>query len=81
MIPSSRYGQDQGMFSQVFVDGSTGKGAIARELESAVELLERTDGARFRADLAMLAVPGHCARIFGTREDFLIPSACLNATV
>lgn len=65
----------------IFVDGWTGKGAIARELASAVELFERTDGARFHADLAVLADPGHCAQIFGTREDFLIPSACLNSTV
>jgi pyrimidine operon attenuation protein/uracil phosphoribosyltransferase len=65
----------------IFVDGWTGKGAIARELASAVDLFERTDGARFRADLAVLADPGHCAQIFGTREDFLIPSACLNSTV
>lgn len=65
----------------MFVDGWTGKGAISRELESAVGLYERTDGARFRADLAVLADPGHCVRIFGTREDFLIPSACLNSTV
>ncbi|MFC9351531.1 phosphoribosyltransferase domain-containing protein [Arthrobacter sp. NPDC057013] len=65
----------------IFVDGWTGKGAIARELASAVELFERTDGARFHADLAVLADPGHCVQIFGTREDFLIPSACLNSTV
>jgi hypothetical protein len=74
---ASRYRPEQVMF----VDGWTGKGAIARELASAVELFEKTDGARFSADLAVLADPGHCARIFGTREDFLIPSACLNSTV
>jgi pyrimidine operon attenuation protein/uracil phosphoribosyltransferase len=65
----------------IFVDGWTGKGAIARELASAVELFEKTDGARFHANLAVLADPGHCVEIFGTREDFLIPSACLNSTV
>jgi pyrimidine operon attenuation protein/uracil phosphoribosyltransferase len=65
----------------MFVDGWTGKGAIARELESAVELFERTDGGQFSPDLAVLADPGNCATIFGTREDFLIPSACLNSTV
>jgi hypothetical protein len=65
----------------MFVDGWTGKGRIARELAAAVESFERTDGARFHADLAVLADPGHCARIFGTRDDFLIPSACLNSTV
>ena len=29
----------------------------------------------------MLADPGHCARTYGTRDDFLIASACLNSTV
>ena len=29
----------------------------------------------------MLADPGGCVRTYGTREDFLIPSACLNSTV
>ncbi len=65
----------------MFVDGWTGKGAIARELEAAVELFRRTDGAAFRPDLAVLADPGHCVRIFGTRDDYLVPSACLNSTV
>ena len=29
----------------------------------------------------MLADPGACVELFGTREDYLIPSACLNSTV
>lgn len=65
----------------MFVDGWTGKGAITRELAAAVELFRKTDGAAFRPDLAVLADPGHCVRIFGTREDYLVPSACLNSTV
>ena len=65
----------------MFVDGWTGKGAIARELATAVELFRQTDGPAFRPDLAVLADPGHCVRIFGTREDYLVPSACLNSTV
>ena len=65
----------------MFVDGWTGKGAIARELAAAVELFRTTDGAEFHADLAVLADPGHCVRIFGTRDDYLVPSACLNSTV
>ncbi len=65
----------------MFVDGWTGKGAIARELADAVALFHATDGAAFRPDLAVLADPGHCVRIFGTREDYLVPSACLNSTV
>ncbi len=64
--------------SVVFVDGWTGKGAIARELTDAVADF---GGGRFDADLAVLADPGNCARTFGTRDDFLIASACLNSTV
>ncbi|MDT0322741.1 phosphoribosyltransferase [Streptomyces millisiae] len=60
----------------VFVDGWTGKGAITRELAAAVEPF-----AGFSADLAVLADPGGCVTTYGTREDFLIPSACLNSTV
>ncbi|MFC5906323.1 phosphoribosyltransferase [Streptacidiphilus monticola] len=59
----------------VFVDGWTGKGAITRELEAALA------GTGFDPELAVLADPGRCVRTFGTREDYLIPSACLNSTV
>ncbi len=65
----------------VFVDGWTGKGAIARELSTALAEIKRTDGLDFSDDLAVLADPGHCVRTFGTRDDFLIASACLNSTV
>ncbi|HST81752.1 MAG TPA: phosphoribosyltransferase [Kineosporiaceae bacterium] len=68
--------------SVMFVDGWTGKGAIARELAEALTTLSgRGPIARFRPDLAVLADPGGCVEIFGTRDDFLIPSACLNSTV
>ncbi|MFB6892630.1 phosphoribosyltransferase [Kitasatospora sp. NPDC056327] len=59
----------------VFVDGWTGKGAITRELARALE------GSGFDPGLAVLADPGRCVSTFGTRDDFLIPSACLNSTV
>ena len=65
----------------VFVDGWTGKGAITRELTEALARFEETDGVRFGDDLAVLADPGRCATTWGTRDDFLIPSACLNSTV
>ncbi|MFF8727581.1 phosphoribosyltransferase [Streptomyces sp. NPDC015171] len=66
----------------VFVDGWTGKGAISRELAQAVEEFERTEGVTgFDPEIAVLADPGSCVRTYGTREDFLIPSACLNSTV
>jgi adenine/guanine phosphoribosyltransferase-like PRPP-binding protein len=65
----------------VFVDGWTGKGAIARELEAAIRAANESSGTAFVADLAVLADPGECVPTFGTRADFLIPSACLNSTV
>ncbi len=67
--------------SVVFVDGWTGKGAIARELTQALDAVRRAGGPAFSDDLAVLADPGHCVRTFGTRDDFLIASACLNSTV
>ncbi|MFD4633850.1 phosphoribosyltransferase [Streptomyces sp. NPDC058284] len=66
----------------VFVDGWTGKGAITRELAEAVREFEAGGGpAGFSPEIAVLADPGSCVRTYGTREDFLIPSACLNSTV
>ncbi|MCN9243623.1 phosphoribosyltransferase [Streptomyces sp. RY43-2] len=66
----------------VFVDGWTGKGAITRELAEAIRKFEATEGITgFDPEIAVLADPGSCVRTYGTREDFLIPSACLNSTV
>ncbi|MFF0028767.1 phosphoribosyltransferase [Streptomyces avermitilis] len=66
----------------VFVDGWTGKGAITRELADAIREFEESDGiSGFDPEIAVLADPGSCVRTYGTREDFLIPSACLNSTV
>ncbi|WP_030145174.1 cysteine protease StiP family protein [Spirillospora albida] len=59
----------------MFVDGWTGKGAITRELTAALE------DHPFPSDLAVLADPARCTHLYGTRDDFLIPSACLNSTV
>jgi hypothetical protein len=59
----------------MFVDGWTGKGAIARELSDALA------GSPFAADLAVLADTGSCVDLYGTRADYLIASACLNSTV
>lgn len=64
-----------------FVDGWTGKGAITQVLSQACVDFEAKYGYELDDDLAVLADPGHCAKTFGTREDFLIPSACLNSTV
>jgi hypothetical protein len=66
----------------VFVDGWTGKGAITRELADAIREFESAEGVTgFDPEIAVLADPGSCVRTYGTREDFLIPSACLNSTV
>ncbi|WP_327428382.1 phosphoribosyltransferase [Streptomyces sp. NBC_01236] len=66
----------------VFVDGWTGKGAITRELADAIKEFEDSDGITgFDPEIAVLADPGSCVKTYGTREDFLIPSACLNSTV
>ncbi|WP_042345152.1 cysteine protease StiP family protein [Bacillus massiliigorillae] len=64
-----------------FVDGWTGKGAITTELQQACASYNSTHEKRLDSSLAVLADPGHCTELFGTREDFLIPSACLNSTV
>ncbi|HEY2041469.1 MAG TPA: cysteine protease StiP family protein [Jatrophihabitans sp.] len=65
----------------MFVDGWTGKGAIARELSAAIGAANHELWANFSPELAVLADTGSCVEIFGTRDDYLIPSACLNSTV
>jgi Phosphoribosyl transferase (PRTase)/PELOTA RNA binding domain len=67
--------------SIVFVDGWTGKGAITRELAASVAKANAALGVEFSPQLAVLADTGQCVEVFGTREDYLIPSACLNSTV
>ncbi|MBS4172659.1 cysteine protease StiP family protein [Bacillus sp. FJAT-49736] len=64
-----------------FIDGWTGKGAIKRELDSSIHRINQADGSNISNSLAVLSDPGYCANIYGTREDFLVPNACLNATV
>ncbi|QJD84848.1 cysteine protease StiP family protein [Cohnella herbarum] len=64
-----------------FIDGWTGKGAIRKVLIQACATFQDKLGMKLNDDLAVLADPGSCSATYGTREDFLIPSACLNATV
>ncbi len=64
-----------------FIDGWTGKGMIKSVLEDACEKFFQQYGVRLNPDLAVLADPAHCVSTCGTREDFLIPSACLNSTI
>ncbi len=65
----------------LFVDGWTGKGAIGKQLIEACEEYNHKYSAELVPQLAVIADPGYSANIFGTREDFLLPSACLNSTV
>jgi len=64
-----------------FIDGWTGKGSIAKELKSSIKQLKEKYDVDISDDLAVVSDPAHAASICGTREDFLLPSACLNATV
>lgn len=64
-----------------FVDGWTGKGAISKELTKSCQELKNQHGIELDDTLAVVADPGQCTTLFGTRDDFLIPSACLNSTV
>jgi hypothetical protein len=64
-----------------FVDGWTGKGVILGELVQACNDFAVSDGHAIDPTLAVLADPGDCTELFGTRDDFLVASACLNATV
>ncbi|MBC9704253.1 MAG: cysteine protease StiP family protein [Enterococcus sp.] len=65
----------------VFVDGWTGKGAITKEIEATVAGLNAELGVSLNPAIAVLADPAQCVRYSGTREDFLIPSACMNSTI
>jgi len=65
----------------VFVDGWTGKGAIKRELDRALAAFEADTGERVAPTPAVLADTGHVCELFASRDDELIPSACLNSTV
>jgi hypothetical protein len=64
-----------------FVDGWTGKGVIAKSLIKACTLFYEKYNVMIDYSLAVLSDPGHCATIFGTRDDYLVPNACLNSTV
>ena len=64
-----------------FIDGWTGKGVIQHTLTKACTELYEEFNITLDSNLAVLSDPAHCTLIYGTREDFLIPSACLNSTV
>lgn len=59
-----------------FIDGWTGKGAIQSELKKSLADYSGIDNR-----LGVLSDPANVTPLFGTKDDFLIPSSCLNATV
>jgi hypothetical protein len=61
----------------VFVDGWTGKGAIAGELQRSW----RDISGRSKAELVVLADPSGFATMSGSHDDWLIPSGILGANV
>lgn len=66
-----------------FLDGWVGKGAINKVLHDACVDLESSHSkfTGLDSELAVLSDPASVTKLTGTTEDFLIPSACLNATV
>ena len=64
-----------------FVDGWTGKGVIGDTLKEACRVFREKYEVVLDDTLAVLCDPGSCTSLYGTRADFLVPSASLNATV
>lgn len=64
-----------------FIDGWTGKGTIKGQLENSLVQYHKETGHRIKPDLAVLSDPARVADKWGTREDVLIPNACLNSNV
>lgn len=64
----------------VFVDGWTAKGTVALTLRQCLDNAVTSQGIRFPGSFGVLADPGSCTPLHGTREDFLIPSAGLDST-
>ena len=67
--------------SLVFVDGWTGKGVIARQLEISLKEFSEKHHIKIRPDLYVLADLSGAAFVSASMEDYLIPSSILNATV
>ena len=65
----------------IFIDGWTGKGSIARELDESCKQYSSQIHTHIKPFLAVLSDPALSASISGTNEDLLLPHACLNATV
>lgn len=75
ILSNHQYGKIQ------FVDGWTGKGSIINELHSSIEKFNKKYESKIDSTLAVIADPAKLCHIYGTREDILIPTCCLNSTV
>ncbi len=64
-----------------FIDGWTGKGTITNVLKKACDDYLNKYNVKLDNTLAVLADCAGYSGAYGIREDFLIPSACLNSTV
>ncbi len=73
--------QGHGPESIVFLDGWTGKGVIARELASSVEVFNLRHGTAVDPGLHVLSDLAGAAACAASCDDYLIPSSILNATV
>ncbi|MDE7390080.1 MAG: cysteine protease StiP family protein [Lachnospiraceae bacterium] len=60
----------------LFVDGWIGKGAILNELRKDISAYDGVS-----SEIAVVADPANVTKLYGTSEDILIPSSCLNCTV
>lgn len=67
--------------SIVFVDGWTGKGTIARELQASVASFNTANGTAIDPGLHVLSDIAGVAACAASADDYLIPSSILNATV
>jgi len=65
----------------VFIDGWTGKGVIAGELRRSAAVFNALAHAQISTELWVLADISGMACVAATHEDYLIPSALLNATI
>lgn len=67
--------------SLVFIDGWTGKGVIARELTRAIAAYNRAHHTAIDSGLYVLADLSGTAACAASSDDYLIPTALLNATI
>jgi len=65
----------------VFIDGWTGKGGIARELQKWISIFNQKHATRISTDLYVIADIAGYATVAVTTEDYIIPSSLLNATI